>query len=173
MLWDLTQFSCSPSPALLYFPNFYWWFEISSLSKVIFISGKARSHWAPNLGCGGVNHLGDLMFCHKLCTRCDAWAGVLLWWSSQSPVARSCGFGITWIVSLEECSNLTQNLMQIRCSTHSVILNVMATQYTCSLDGVSHPHGLAQWSHHCWCTFQSTLLGCQFTWLLHEPFSLY
>ena len=31
---------------------------------------------------------------------------------------------------MEECSSLTQNLMQICCSTHSVMFNVMATQYT-------------------------------------------
>ena len=45
--------------------------------------------------------------------------------------------------------NLTQNLMQIHCTTCSVILNVMATQYTCSLNSVCQPHRLVQWSHHC------------------------
>ena len=29
-------------------------------------------------------------FAKKLCMRCDAWAGTLLWWSCQSPVAHSC-----------------------------------------------------------------------------------
>ena len=29
-------------------------------------------------------------FAKKLCMRCDAWAGILLWWSCQSPVAHSC-----------------------------------------------------------------------------------
>ena len=42
-----------------------------------------------------------------------------------------------------------QNLMQIHCSTHSVILNAMATQYTCSLSSIYHLHRLVQWSHHC------------------------
>ena len=32
-----------------------------------------------------------------------------------------------------------QNLMQIRCSTHSVILNATTTQYTCSLNSIYHP----------------------------------
>ena len=32
---------------------------------------------------------------------------------------------------------------------YSVILNVMATHYTCSLNGIYHPHWLVQWSHHC------------------------
>ena len=39
--------------------------------------------------------------------------------------------------------------MQIRCSTHSVILNVMATQCTCSLNGICCPHWLVQRSRHC------------------------
>ena len=39
--------------ALLYFPEFYWWSEISSLSKVISVLGKARSCRAPNQGCWG------------------------------------------------------------------------------------------------------------------------
>ena len=58
-------------------------------------------------------------------------------------------FWVIQIVSTEECSSLTQNLMQIHCSTRSVILNATATQYTCSLSGVSHPHWLVQGSRHC------------------------
>ena len=45
--WDLTQFSQSPSAA----SSPYQQFEISSLSKMILVLGKARSHRAPNLGC--------------------------------------------------------------------------------------------------------------------------
>ena len=41
--------------------------------------------------------------------------------------------------------------MQICCFTCSVILNVMATQYTCSLNNIYRPHWLVQWSHHCLC----------------------
>ena len=44
-----------------------------------------------------------------------------------------------------------QNLMQIHCSTPSVILNVSATQYMCSLKGIYCPHWLLQWSCHCSC----------------------
>ena len=60
-------------------------------------------------------------------------------------------FWIIRIVSAEGHSSLMQNLMQIPCSTRSVILNAMATQYTCSLSGVDHPHWLVQWSHYCSC----------------------
>ena len=65
----------------------------------------------------------------------------------QLPIAAA--FWIIWIVSMEESSNLTQNLMQIRCSTHSVILNVMSTQYTCSLNSIYCPPWLVERSHHC------------------------
>ena len=51
--------------------------------------------------------------------------------------------------SVEENSSLTQNFTQISCSTGSVILNVTATLYTCSLNGVYCLHWLVQWSHHC------------------------
>ena len=69
----------------------------------------------------------------------------------QLPIASA--FWIIWIVSVEECSSLTQNLMQIRCSTRSVILNVMATLYTCSLSGVYCTQWLVQWSRHCSCMY--------------------
>ena len=88
-------------------------------------------------------------FTKKLCTRCDTRAGSLLWWSCQSPVAHSCGLLNHLNTSTEECSNWMQNLMQIHCPSWSVILNVTATQYTCSLSGIYHPHWLVQWRHHC------------------------
>ena len=44
-----------------------------------------------------------------------------------------------------------QNLMWICCCTCSVILNVMATQYTGSLNSVYRCHWLVQWSRHCSC----------------------
>ena len=67
--------------------------------------------------------------------------------SHQMPIAAA--LWIIWIVSTEECSSLTQNLMQIRGSTHSVTLNATATQYTCSLNGIYCPHWLVLWSRHC------------------------
>ena len=53
------------------------------------------------------------------------------------------------IVSMEECSSLMQNLMQMCCFTCSIILNMMATRYTFSLKGIYCPHWLVQWSRHC------------------------
>ena len=62
---------------------------------------------------------------------------------------RAAAFWVIPIVSVDERSSLTQNLMQIHCSTCPVVLNVTATQYTCSLNSVYHPHWLVQWSRHC------------------------
>ena len=88
------------------------------------------------------------------------------------PIAAA--FWIIWTVSMEECSSLTQNLMQIDCSSHSITKNVGATQYTCSLYCIYRPHWLVEWViivHTC--AFQSTLLGCQVTSMLPKPLSLY
>ena len=52
-------------------------------------------------------------------------------------------FWIIRIVSTEQCLSLMQNIRQIRCSTRSVILRVMATQQHLL------PHWLVQWSRHC------------------------
>ena len=89
-----------------------------------------------------MNHLGDLMFLKKYSawyvirerTCCDEAA------NHQLPIAAD--FWVILIVSMEECSSLMQNLMQIHCSTHSAILNATAMEYTCSLSGVYHPHWL-------------------------------
>ena len=51
-------------------------------------------------------------------------------------------FWIIWIVSMEECLSLMQNLIQICCSICSVILNAMATQYTFLVNSVYHFHWL-------------------------------
>ena len=118
---------------------------------MISVLGKFRSCRAPNLGCSGAESpgwfdvfpqtAGDVMHEWEHC--CDGAA------DHQLPI--TVAFWITWIVSAEECSSLTQNLMQIYCSTHSVIVNVTATQYICSLNGVYRPHWLVQWSCHCSC----------------------
>ena len=69
-------------------------------------------------------------------------------------------FWIIWTVTAEECSNLMQNWMHFHCSTCSVILNAMATQYTCSLNGVYRSRWLVQWSHHCSLPLAARLCQC-------------
>ena len=129
---------------------------------MILVLGKARSHREPNLGCSGAESPGwfdvsaknsaqDRM--HEQVHCCNENA------NHQLPTA--VAFWMIWIVSTEECSTLIQNLMQIHCSTPSVILNVTATQYTCSLNGVYHPHWLVQWSHQCSCK----CIPVHFSWL--------
>ena len=94
----------------MYFPESHQWSEISSLSKVILVLGKVRSHRVPNLGfAGGLSHLGDLMFHQNLRldmmyqpVHCRDKAA-----NHQLPVA--VAFGINQIVSAEECSSLMQN----------------------------------------------------------------
>ena len=51
------QLSQSPSAVPLYFPESHLQSEISSLSEVIVVLGKARSHRVPNLGCRGAESL--------------------------------------------------------------------------------------------------------------------
>ena len=87
--WDLTQFSLSPSTALLC-PEFHSGSQISSLSKVISVLGKAISHRVQHLGCRGTEPPGWLDVSLKNCMRCDTWTGMLSWWSCQSPVAHTC-----------------------------------------------------------------------------------
>ena len=93
-------------------------------------------------------------FTKKLCTRCDAWAVCCCDEAANHQLSIYMAFWIIRIVSMEECSSIMQNLMQIHCSTFSVILNVTATQHTCSLSGVYWPHWLVRlvhWSRHCSC----------------------
>ena len=149
-LGTFTQFSQLPSVASSYFPEYHRWSEISCLLKMILVLGKARSCQVPNLGCSRAESPGwftvllktsapDVM--HKrVQSRCEAA-------NHQLPIAAA--LWIILIVSAEECSSSTEDLMQIRCSAHSVILNAMATQHTCSLHSIYHPHWLVQWSHHC------------------------
>ena len=139
-----------PQVAPLYFLESHGWSKISSLSKVILVLGKARSRRAPNLGCRGAESPGwfdvspkhsawDMMHEQASCPNEAA--------NHQLPIA--VVFWIILIASTEECSSLMQHLMQIHCYTRTVILNIMTTQYTCSLNGIYGPHWLVQWSHPC------------------------
>ena len=110
---------------------------------MILVLGKARSIRVRSLGCRGPESPGwfdvspknseqDMMHEQGCC--CDEAA------NHQLPMAAA--FWIIPIVSLEEWSSLMHNLVQIHCSTPSVILNMMATQCTCSLSGIYWPHWL-------------------------------
>ena len=109
------------------------------------------------MGCGGLSHLGDLMF-HKK-TLHEMWC-VSKWAAShQLPIAEA--FWTIWTVSAKEWWDLTQNLMQICCSTCWVMLIAMATPWhlpppltsTLKLSLFTHVHSsllsLAATLHQC------------------------
>ena len=120
-------------------------------------SSRTVSHWSLlNAAHTCSTFLGVLFFAGLLehgSLSTDSWPSLrhlchtFIWAAliASSPKA----FWIIWIVSFEECSSLTQNVMQICCSTHSVILNAMATQYTCLFKSVYWPLWLVQWSCRC------------------------
>ena len=56
-----------------------------------FSFGKSQKLQGKKFGLFG-NWVTSVIWCFtkKLCTRCDAWAGKLSWWSCQSPVVHSC-----------------------------------------------------------------------------------
>ena len=140
---------------------------------MILVLGKARSCKVLNLGCSGAESPGSFNVLPKNC-RCDAWAGALSWWSCQSPFSHSFSLLNHPNSFWEGMFKLNAKFdLQIHCSTYSVILNVTATQYTCSLNIIYCPHWLVQWSCHCsHMHIPSTLLGCQVTYC-HTNHSCY
>ena len=92
--------------------------------KYDLVLGKARSCRAPNLGCRGAESPGWFDVSPKNST----WNVMHEWAHSHDKAANhqfpiAVAFWIIWIVSMEECSSLMQNLMQsllqIHCSTCS------------------------------------------------------
>ena len=98
----------------------------------------------------GLSHLVIWCFAKKLYIRCDTWVGALLWWSCQSPVVHSCGL-LNYPDSFLGGILKPKTKFDAYSLLYSLILNVMATQYTSSLNGIYCPHWLEQWSHHCSC----------------------
>ena len=134
----------------IYFPKSHRQYEISSLSKVILLLGKARSHRVTNLGCRGSESPGwfdvlpknssQNMNHERVCCHDEAA-------NHQLPIAAASW--IIWIVSVEECPSLMQNLMQIHCCT--LLGHFECDSHTVHMlnGGVYRPHWLVQWSHHC------------------------
>ena len=105
---------------------------------------------APNMGCSGAKSPGWFdVSPKKFCMRPDEWAGVLLWWSCQSPFAHSCCLlncansfhgGMLKLNTKFDADSLVYLLSHFECDGHTVHM---------PLDGVYCPHWLVQWSHHC------------------------
>ena len=127
--WVLTHFFRSPSAAPLYFPESHWWSEIFFLSKVILGLGEVRIFRAPNLGYRGAESPGWLDALPKNCTRRDAWAGMLSWWSCQSPIDHSCGLlnhpnsfrgGVFKLNAKFDVDSLLYSLSHFECDSQTV-----------------------------------------------------
>ena len=117
--WDLTQFSQSPSAAPSYFSESHQQSEISTLAKIILVLRKSRSHRAPNLGCGRA----ESPEWFDVSPKNSAWDMMHEWARFHDEAANhwlpiAVGFWIIQIVSMEKCSSLMQNMMQICCSTY-------------------------------------------------------
>ena len=93
-------------------------------------------------------------FAKKLCRRRDAWMGVLLWWSCQSPVAHSCGLLIIQIFWSSRIFFLKKNI-QAWCKIWCRFIVLFTQSFW-----MTWPHSnmltqqhllppLLQWSHHC------------------------
>ena len=116
--WDLTQFSqclfhCSKHSAKSFVritiscPVVFSWISSTVWNlfpfKSDFSLGKSQKFTGHQIWVEvGLSLLGNLTFHQKLCTRCDAWVGVLMWWSRQSLVAHSCGHFILLHLSTDK-----------------------------------------------------------------------
>ena len=105
------------------------------------------------------------MFHQKLCLRHDTWVGALLWWSCQSPGAHSCGL-------LNHPNGFHRGMFKLNAKSDADVLlyslshfEVMATQYTHSLNGMYCPHWLVHWSCYLSCAHSSPLsLAARLHW---------
>ena len=107
---------------------------------------------------GGLSHL---IWCFvKKCTRCVAWADMLLWWSCQSPVAHSCGL-------LNHANSFHGGMFKITEKFDEDLLlyflshfEKMVTKYTCHSIASTHPPPT------------TTVKWTLFTHAQHSPLSL-
>ena len=126
-----------------------------------FSFGKSHKSQGAKLGLyGGQVTWVIWCFTKKHCMGCDAWAGVLLWWSCQSLAAHSCTLVNHLNSFCRGVFKLHANFMQIFCSTCSVIF---------------------QWDGHTvhmlmpWCLpppLTSTMRSSLFTYVHFSPLSL-
>ena len=115
-----------------------------------FSFGKSQKSQGEQIwAVGGLSHLGDWMFGQNTLHESWCMSEHSCDEAANHQVPTAAAFWVIPIVSTEECPSLTQNLMQICCSTGSVILSVTATQYTRSLNSIYHPLWLVQWSCPC------------------------
>ena len=131
---------------------------------MILVLRKPGSHRAPYLSCRGAESPGWFDVLPKNSARdvmhervhCHDEAA-----NHQLPIA--VAFWIIWTVSVEECSSLTQNLMQIRCSTWPFWVWWPHSTHAHSLVSPAPTDWYSEVTTVHTCAFRSTLLVCQVT----------
>ena len=149
--WDLTQFSQSPPAAPLYFSESHGQPEISPISKVILVLGKARISRASDLGCKGMSHLSDLMFGQKVLQETWCMSECIVMMKLPITVAHSCGLLTHLNISCRgmfkpnakfDVDSLLYLLGHFDWDRHTVQVHMLTQQHL-------RPHWLVQWSRHC------------------------
>ena len=127
-----------------------------------------------NLGLSGAESPGWFYVSPKHWTRCDAWAGTLLWWSCQSPVAHSCGLlnhpnsfhgRMCKLNAKFDADSLLHSLSHFECDDHTV--HTLTQQHLRPPLTSTMKSSLFMYVH------SSPLHGCQVTSMLHKLFLLY
>ena len=120
-------------PIAISCPVIFSWISLTSWNLLPFkgdFSFGKRSCRVWNLGCKGVESPGWLcVLPKKLRMRSDAWAGMLLWWSCQSPVVHSCDLlnhpssfckGMFKLNAKLDADSLLYSLSHFECDSHTV-----------------------------------------------------
>ena len=127
---------------------------------MILVLGKSRSCRARHLGCRGCESCGWFDVSPKNCRRLDVWAGKLLWWSCQSPVAHSCGL-------LHHLNGFHGRMFKLNAKFDADLLLCSLSHFECEGHTV---YMLTQW--HLLPTLTSTVKSSLFTHAHSSPFSL-
>ena len=117
---------------------------------MILVLGKARSLRAPILGCRRSWITWVIRcFTKNPCTGCERELVHCHDEAANHQLPIAAAFWIIQNSFCREMSKLNPKFDSVHCSTLSVTLNAMATQYMCLLNSTYRPHWLVQWSRHC------------------------
>ena len=132
-----------------------------------FSSGESQKLQGAKSGLWGAESPAWFDVSPKNCTRCDAWAGMLLWWSCQSPVAHSCGLlnypnsfhGVMFKLNAKfDADSLLYSLSHFECDGHTVHMLTqqqvplpLTSTVKSSLFTHAHSTPLSLAARLCWC----------------------
>ena len=145
---------------LYIFLNFTWWYEISSLSKVILVLEKARNHRAQNLGYRGVESPGWFDVLPK--TAQDVRHEPTHWCDETviHRLPRAAAFWIVWIV-------FWGGMFKLNTKFDADLLLYLLSHFECNSHTV---HTLTQW--HLPSPLTSTVRWSLFTHVHSSPLAL-